>query len=383
MELFKTLKPARIIAGIGLQRISNGGETIRAISLIPAITGNIGISGGGWNYANLQSSFDLNLLLPDPPKRIRKPIPIGLLVSELTEVKDPALQMAWINPLTFNPNVNKLKVAMAKLDFIVVVDQFITDTAKYADLVLPTKTMFEQTDVVLSYWHSYIQIRDKVIESYEDTRPETWIYRKLIERMGYDTSWIPEDTEKLLDKHLNKYGLSLDQLREKPILARWVSFIAFEDYKFPTISGKIELTSIEAEERWGLTSVPHYNPPKGVKTNLRYPLHLITIHPKERIHSQFRYNQRLNTVNQGPTLRMNLDDAEIRGLKDEDRVVIFNAHGEVRAKLKISEKVRPGVVIMEEGWWENEGGSPDLLIKDRLTDLGYGTAFNDCFVEVK
>lgn len=386
-QLFATIKPARIIPGYGLQRYTNGGETIRAMALIPAVTGNIGIPGGGWNYANLQSDFDINLPLPPRPEKIRRIIPVAQLASGLHEVANPALHMAWIeraNPLASNPNVNKLKAGLDKLNFIVVHDLFMTDTAQYADIVLPAKSLFEETDVVNSYWHSYILIREKVIEPYAGIRPETWVYRELTRRMGYDASWIPEDTEALLDRCLAAQGIRLDDLRERPLYAPWAHPVAFCDYHFPTPSGKIELASTEAETRWGLTRVPHYRPPVESRGNAaQYPLHLVTIHPKGRIHNQFRNNRWLSELNHGPTLKMNIDDAIARDLHNGDSIRIFNDRGEVKARVEISWGVQSGVVIIEEGWWQEEGGSIDLLSADRNTDIGFGAAFHDCLVEVR
>lgn len=386
VELLKTIKPAKIISGYGLQRYTNGGETIRAIALIPAITGNIGIEGSGWNYANLQSKFDLHLPLPPRPKNVRLAIPMGRLASALHEITDPKLRMGWIeygNPLVSNPNVNKLRAGLDKLEFLVVVDQFITDTAQMADLVLPAKSMFEQTDIVTSYWHNYIQIREKIIEPYAGIKPETWIYRQLLAKMGYDQSWIPEDTEGLLDRQLKNFGFGLQELRERPIYASWAKPIAFSDYNFPTPSGKIELASELAEERWGLAKVPRYRPPVETKgTDDRFPLQLVTIHSKTRIHSQFRDNIWLKEVSQGPVLKMNFDDAILRGLKNGDKIMVFNERGNVRAQVEICWGTKPGVVLMEEGWWNQEGGSVDNLSLDRLTDIGYGTAYHDCLVEV-
>ncbi len=387
VDLFREIKPARIISGYGLQRYTNGGETVRAMALIPALTGNIGIPGGGWNYANLQSSFDLEIPLPPEPERIRLSIPVARMASGLHETTDPALRMAWIeygNPLVSNPNVNKLKAGFGKLEFIVVVDQFITDTAAQADLILPAKSMFEQTDVVTSYWHSYIQIRDKLIEPYAGIKTEPWIYRQLALRMGYDGRWIPEDTEELLDKQLRTKGLSLEMLRQGPVYAPWANPVVYCDYQFETPSGKIQLVSSEAEAIWGLTRVPHYRPPvESNGSDERYPLHLVTIHPRGRIHSQFRSNRWLNEISQGPRLKMNIDDAILRSLKNGDPIIIYNDRGKINASVEISWGLNSGVVVIEEGWWLREGGSVDVLSEDRITDLGYGTAFHDCLVEVR
>ena len=386
-QLFANVKPARLIPGYGLQRYTNGGETIRAMGLIPAITGNMGIPGGGWNYANVQGDIDLEIPLPQKPDRIRASIPVARLASGLHEATDPPIKMAWIeyaNPLVSNPNVNKLKAGFDQLDFVVVSDLFLTDTAQYADIVLPAKSPFEETDIITSYWHSYILIRDKVIEPYAGIRPETWVYRQLCERMGYDTHWIPENTEDLLDTLLQRKGLSLAMLREKPVYAPWAKRIAFSDFHFATPSGKIELASDSATDLWGVSAVPQYRPPlERSGSQGPYPLHLVTIHAKGRIHNQFRHNLWLKELEDGPLLKMNIDDAIARDLRNGESIIIFNERGKMRAKVEVNFCLQPGVVIIEEGWWQDEGGSVDLLSLDRVTDLGHGTAFHDCLVEVK
>ncbi len=155
---------------------------MRAMIALLAITGNIGFSGAGWVYANLQSHLFDNVKDPvasfppdTPDKNIRVSISTAKLGSEILNTADPPIKMIWVergNPVTQNPDTNIVLKAIRSLDYRVVVDQFLTDTAREADIVLPAKTMFEQADVINAYWHSYIQYKAKIIDPPEEVKPQ-------------------------------------------------------------------------------------------------------------------------------------------------------------------------------------------------------------------
>lgn len=384
-------KPANIIFGYGPQRFSNGGQTVRAASLLPALTGNVGKRGGGWTYANLQGFLPHTLPLPPVPEQVRVSIPIGKLATGLAETDNPPLKFGWVqcgNPATCNPNAGKVIEGLKKLDFLVVVEQFMTDTAELADIILPAKTLFEETDVVSGYWHSYIQIRDKAIESPGEVKPETQIFRELAARMGFSSEYFPVDTEAALDKVLTQChpDLSLARLREGPIIAPWAQEIAWSDYRFATPSGKIEFYAAEAKEKWGVNPLPDFTEPvEGPATPERqkkFPLQLMTAHPRQRIHSQFNNLAWMAEINPEPEIMLHPKDAAARQIGDGDRVRVYNDRGELRLKAVLDWGVRPGLVNIYEGWWLKQGGSVNLLSQDRMADMGNGTAFHDCLVEV-
>ncbi len=173
-EAIGTVRPVTINAGFGMQRYTNAGQTMRAIIALLAVTGNIGRPGAGWVYANLQSQiFDsvrdpLAFYPPQTPDGIaRVSISTARLGPDMLAQKDPPLRMMWIergNPVTQNPETNTVLRAIRGLEFRVVVDEFLTDTAREADIVLPAKAIFEQSDVIGAYWHSYIQLKQKIVE---------------------------------------------------------------------------------------------------------------------------------------------------------------------------------------------------------------------------
>ena len=159
--------PATICAGFGMQRFTNSGQAMRAMIALLALTGNIGTPGAGWVFANLTTQVfgahkdPLDFYPPAVPDGIvRVSISTAMLGPQMLETRDPPLAMAWVergNPIPQNPETGTVLRAFRALEFRVVVDEFLTDTAREADIVLPAKTLFEQTDVIGAYWHDYLQ----------------------------------------------------------------------------------------------------------------------------------------------------------------------------------------------------------------------------------
>jgi len=165
--------PALLIAGFGLQRHHRAGQTMRAVALLPALTGNVGVAGGGWQYANLASHCLRKLPLPPEPPAMRT-IPVSQVAKHLETLDAPPIRAAWIergNPAAQNPAAHRVRQALSRLDFIVVVDQFMTPTAELANIVLPAKTLFEEEDLVTAYWHPYLQWRAKALDPPGGVKP--------------------------------------------------------------------------------------------------------------------------------------------------------------------------------------------------------------------
>jgi anaerobic selenocysteine-containing dehydrogenase len=285
--------------------------------------------------------------------------------------------------------------AFRALEFRVVVDQFLTDTAREADLVLPAKTMFEQTDVIGAYWHPYIQIKDKLIDPPGEVRPETEIYWDLAQCLGYSKNdienVIPEPSDQAIETWLERRlepfpELSLERLRRGPVLAPGTQEIAWADRVFPTPSGKIELLSAEAGERWGADQLPTYlpnaeQPSTGRKNS--FPLQLLTPNTKNRIHSQFGNLPTIRGLDPDTVAEISPVDAADRGISDGDRIRIFNDRGTVEIMVRLDNSLRPGCIVVHNGWWLAEGGGINQLSAARETDMGHGAAFHDNAVEVE
>ncbi|MCL7959696.1 MAG: molybdopterin-dependent oxidoreductase, partial [marine benthic group bacterium] len=365
--------PMTITAGYGMQRYTNAGQTVRAILALLAITGNVGRPGAGWVYANLQSHiFDdvrdpLACYPPDRPDGVvRVSVSTARLGRDMLDQMDPPLRMVWVergNPITQNPDTNVVLEAFRSLDFRVVVDQFLTDTAREADLVLPAKTMFEQTDVIGAYWHPYVQLRQKLIEPPGQVKPETEVYRLLAPRLGIDPIELegripgPSDAEveSFLETRLAPFeGLSIERLKEGPAYPPGHEEIAFADGRFPTPSGRIELVSDEAAERWHVDRVPRYREPEESVRNgepREFPLYLMTPNTKNRIHSQFGNLRMIRRIDPGPAVHVHPADAADRGIGDGALVRVFNRRGEFRLPASLDSSLKQGCVSVTNGWW--------------------------------
>jgi anaerobic selenocysteine-containing dehydrogenase len=401
-RLFGTVHPATIVPGFGMQRFTNSGQTMRSMIALLALTGQFGKPGAGWMYANLQTAIfhpvkdPLDFYPPEIPDGVvRVGISTARLGRDMLALSDPPLAAAWVergNPIPQNPETNLVLKAFRRLEFRVVVDEFLTDTAREADVVLPAKNLFEQTDVIGAYWHPYIQIRQKVTDPPPEVKPETEIYRALGRRLGISEAALsaalpgPSDAEveTWLEHKLAHHGIWLAQLRQGPVLAPGAREVVFTDGRFPTPSGKIELLSTEARTRWGLDELPRYTEPlESPKRGGKYPLHFLTPNTKNRIHSQFGNLETIRRMAPSPNLAMHPEDAAQRGLSEGDQARVFNDRGSLLLPVVFDWGLRPTCVAVPNGWWITDGGAVNFLSKGRETDMGYGAAFHDNLVEVE
>jgi len=393
-----TIKSMTLIPGYGMQRYENGGQTIRCLLALSVITGNIGKQGGCWHYANLQSYVFDDLKEPESyfpgceHPCFRRKISVAKLGEDLLNIKDPEIKMIWVergNPLSQNPDTNSIRKAFRKADFRVVVEQFMTDTAYEADLILPAKNMFEQSDVIGSYWNPYVQLKQKVVEPAGEVKPETEIYYLLAKRLGMDeeeiSKYIPEPTDEAIEEHLNGFlekfpELSLEALKKGPQLANSFEEIPFSDLQFPTPSGKIELYSEQARDFWGIDALPDYVP---LPTQHEFPLQLISPNSKNRIHSQFGNLEVIKQFEPEACLFMHPMDAEAKGIANEERVELYNHQGKSEVRVQFDLGLRQGNVVLTNGHWAINGAAPNLFTTGKETDIGHGTAFHNTWVDFK
>jgi len=392
-----TIKPMTLIPGYGMQRYTNGGQTTRCLMALSILTGNIGKTGACWHYADLQGDIfsevkePENYYPPDKPDGIfRRKIATARLGEDMFRMNNPQLKMGWVergNPVSQNPDSNIVKEAFRQLEYKVVVEQFMTDTATEADIVLPAKTMFEQSDIISSYWNPYVQMRQKVIEPMGEVKPETEVYYLLAQKMGFSDEEIEknipfpsdESIEKWLTKQLEPFPeLTLEKLKQEPVLAPGLQEIAFYDFRFKTPSGKIELYSETAHKKWGVSPLPTYErTAEGHHHQGHYPFNLMSPNTKNRIHSQFGNLKSIKTIDPEPYATINLGDAQSKGIQENDRIRVYNDRGELTIKVKTDASLRPGNIVIVNGYWHQEGACPNMLSKGRETDMGHGTAFHD------
>lgn len=399
-EQIASSKALTIIPGFGMQRYTNGGQSVRAILSLIVLTGNLGKTGCGFNYANLQGYIYDSLKEPlsyyphlNTNPKFRRSVSMALLANSLNTISDPEIEFAWIergNPLTQAPDTSLLLKAFRRIKFKVVVDQFITDTAKEADLILPAKNMFEQQDIISSYWSPYIHYRPAILKAPGEIRTEANIFYDLACMLGLDidNDKIPEPGIELLDKWLEKRieGLStltLDDLKHNKQLPPGFQEIAYNDYVFETESSKIELSSNELSRLWKGSPVPVYNPAFSKEDKKSYPYIFLSPNTKNRIHSQFGNLDILKHIDPEPLLEINTLDAIGLGLSDGEYARVYNNRGEIKIKIKSNSGILRGVVSMPNGWWLQEKGGGNMLSIGRETDMGYGTAFHDNRVAIE
>ena len=393
------IRPMTLCAGFGMQRYSNSGQTMRAMLALTAITGNLGKPGAGWVYANLQSAIfspvkdPLDFYPPETPDPLlRVSLSTARLGQDMLAQSDPPLKAAWVergNPLSQNPDTAKVREAFRALDFRVVVDERLTDTAREADLVLPSKSLFEQTDVIGAYWHPYLQIRQKLLEPPGQVKPETEIYWHLAKALGLAVDGLPEPGDAAVEAYLEARlapfpGLTLAALKEGPQLPPGHQEVAFADGIYPTPSGRIELHSEEAARRWRVAVLPTFSEPlESASGSGRLPLQLLTPNQKNSIHSQFLNLKCISGLDAGPGLWLAAEDASARGITQGDRVRVFNGRGELILPARIDLGLRRGCVVAFNGYGLEHGGSVNLLSLGRETDMGHGAAFHDNRVDVE
>lgn len=394
-EMAGSVKPMTLIAGYGMQRYSNGGQSVRCLLTLPVITGNIGVSGGGWQYANLQSYIFDHVKEPqtyypsaDMDSPFRRTIPTARLGELMLYADKPELKMAWVergNPLAQNPDSPLLRKAFEKLKFTVVVDQFYTDTAMEADIILPAKSMFEQSDIIGSYWHPYVLLKQKVVDPPGEVKPETEIYRLLAGKLNFGKDEIentfPANSDRAIEAWLEKKlesfpDLSLEKLKKEPRLAPGYQEIAFSDLKFPTESGKIELYSVSVQKLWGGNPLPNYKA-LSRKDSFQHPYHLMSPNTKNRIHSQFGNLKLIKAVDSPPHVTISDSDARDKKLKNGDCVRIYNETQELIMPVKIDGSLRPGCIVLYNGYWNYNEGGPNTFSRGKETDMGHGAAFHD------
>jgi anaerobic selenocysteine-containing dehydrogenase len=392
-------RPLTIIPGYGVQRYTNGGQTIRAILAINIITGNLGKPGSSFNYANLQGYVFDRYKEPlsyypeiDASPLFRRSVSIARLGEEMIAQANPTLKMAFIergNPLTQACDTNLVETAFRNLEFIVAVDQFMNDTTSIADLILPAKNMFEQQDIISSYWSPYIFYRPAILNPPEGVMPETEIFYHLAKRLKLDfkSTDIPEpgteNTDRWLEERIRGYSeITVQMLKEGPVIAPGLQEIAFSDHEFSTPGGKINLRSDELSERWGVDPLPSYSDPFSKITGSGDYIFL-TPNNRNRIHSQFGNLEIIKENDHEPLIEISASDAAKMEISDGDMIRIFNEKGEVSAKANVNFRIIEGCLSLPNGWWRMEGGGGNQLTQGSETDMGYGTAFLNCRVNME
>lgn len=382
IEMYATSSPALIRCGWGLERNRNGGNAALAVLALPAVAGKFGVRGGGYSMSN-SASWGITrpwINAPEPDTRI---INMNQLGRVLTEPQDPPVKVLFVyncNPAATVPDQHRVLRGLQRDDlFTVVFEQVMTDTAVYADVVLPATTFLEGYDFAKAYGPLNMELGRPVIDAVGESRPNADVFGELCRRMGVLESGDPSDELELLVTVLDALpGTMGDDLRENrsPAPPFGTAPIQFVDVFPNTPDHKVDLfpDALEASAPAGLY---RFQPDPATA---RYPLALISPASERTISSTLGELPRTDVK-----LMMHPDDATARGLSDDDMVRLFNELGEVHCQVSVVATIRPGTVSLPKGLWRRStknGVTGTALVPDSLTDLGGGACFNDARVEV-
>ncbi|MBT2638713.1 MULTISPECIES: molybdopterin-dependent oxidoreductase [unclassified Bacillus (in: firmicutes)] len=381
-------KPVSTIMGLGMQRYENGGNTIRLLDALVAVSGNIGIPGGGANYANKQvgQSFDYqNMTMPERKKSSRT-FTMMRQAEEILSTVDPVIKMGIVtcgNPLTQVPDTNRVREAFESLETLVVIDHFMTDTAELADYVLPAATAFEVEDVYYSsMYHHYVNHGPKLVEPPGEAKPDAWIWAELAARLGFgdEFDFTREEFIEMGLASLTAKGISLDKIRVDKFAELPVDKIPWADRKFKTPSGMYEFTSSAAADGRIKLSLPTETKWTNPELAEKYPYTLLTIHPLRSNHSQH-----FHLFQPEPYVKVEIAGsvAAEKDLKDQDYVRVWNDRGELKGTVSILKMAHPGTVNIDEGLSARFGGSVNQLTSSRESDNGLGSTLYDCLVNIE
>lgn len=385
-------RPTMTYLGLGMQRYANGGNTIRLIDALVAMSGNVGISGGGANFGNLQvgQSFSIDILTLPERKTASRTFTMMKQAEGILQATDPEIKMIIVtcgNPLTQVPNTNVVKKAFQSVETVVVFEQFMTDTAEAADYVLPTTTVFEEEDIYYSsMYHAYVNYGPALVTPPGEARQELWIWTQLAERLGFgkDFAFSREEFLAMGLRGLEKYGITLGALRQEKRMLLPVKAVPWSDYRFQTPSGKYEFTSQLASQK-GMDgklrlAYPAESELTDHKLAEKYPYRLLTIHPLRSNHSQhYHLIESLQSIK----IEISKDIADEKGLIDGDRAKVFNDRGELSGIVKILPNAHAKTMNIDEGQWGKFGGSVNILTSNRESDNGQGSTLYDCLVNIE
>lgn len=403
---YATVRPAAIRLNYGLQRCENGGMAVRAITMLPCITGSWKEVGGGLQLSTSGAfplagdALERTDLMHTSLGRPARLVNMSQLAMALATTNDPPIKALFVygsNPAAVAPNHNGVVKQLRRDDlFIVVHEQFLTDTTDYADIVLPATTFFEHKDLQKAYGHYYLQISHKAIEPLGEAVSNVELFRRLAERVGFTEACFRETEEQMMDqalasKHPWLEGLTRSRLEAvghiRLNFGTEDEFLPFANGGFATASGKAELYS-EEMARKGLDPVACFVPPQESRhTNSgdrRYPFELLGRKSDNFLNSTFANLGGTRAMENPSLLEIHPSDAASKGIRNGQAVRVFNDRGEIRLTAKVTEAVQPRVLGARLDWAKISSGGVNInaLTSERLTDMGGGATFYSVLVDV-
>jgi len=405
---YATERPAAIRVNYGVQRAQNGGMAVRAIAMLPFITGSWQEAGGGLQlstsgsfYFDDQANERPDLMFNSPLRRAARVVNMSELGKALNHLTDPPVKAVFVynsNPVAVAPNHNVVVRGFLRPDlFTVVHEQFFTDTTRYADLLLPATTFLEHKDLQKSYGHYYVQISQPAVAPLGECKSNTDLFRELANRMGFPEPCFQETVDQMIDLALAKphprgwlEGITRERLEKEGHVRLNLGdgpFLPFAHGRFFTTSGKAELYSGTLAAA-AMDPVASFVPPqesRHAEKAARFPLELLSRKADNYLNSTFCNSAAMQKLEHPDLLEMSAADAEPRGIREGDWVRVFNDRGEVRLRAKVNGEVQPGVVAARLNWaaLSPDGKSINALTSEILTDIGGGATFYSCLVQVE
>jgi len=401
---YATVRPPAIRVNYGLQRTHGGANAVRAIASLPALVGawrdpagGVLLTASGMVPATpaRQTRPDL---LPGWPDRLPRTINMVQIGDALLEA-DPPIEAVVVynsNPVAVAPESGKVIAGFAREDlFTVVLEHFRTDTADYADWLLPATTQLEHFDVHKTYGHWYVLANNQAIAPLGQARSNSDVFRDLAARMGFDEPALRATDEQIaldsMDWNSPQVGgVTLEALKRDGWTRMRHAAAPYADGGFPTPSGRCEFFSQRLADQ-GFDPVPDWVPPyESLASNpalaARYPLAMISPPARAFLNSTFVNVPSLQASEREPAVEIHPADAAARGIASGQMVEVFNDRGHFLARANVDDRARPGVVVAWGIWWHKltQGGrNVNAVTSQALTDLGRGPTFYDCLVEVR
>jgi anaerobic selenocysteine-containing dehydrogenase len=394
---YATIRPAAIRLNYGVQRSERGAMSVRLIGLLPALVGAWRYPGGGVQLST-SYAFHINRAAVEMPElqwqsplgREARLVNMSQFGQALTELSDPPVKAVVVynsNPAAIAPDQNTVRRGLRREDlFTVVLEQIQTDTADFADIVLPVTTFLEHTDLYTSYGHYYLQLARPALPAPGEARSNQEIFRELAARMGLDHSYFSQTDDDMIRAalsigHPHLAGITLESLEQHHFIRLNIPspFLPFSKGGFGTPSGKCEF---HAETLGYTPPVESRHGDQALKS--RFPLELISPKGDDNMNSTMATRPENNTRN--GTLTLHPADAAIRGIGPNDTVRVFNDRGGCRLQAAIGTTVAEGVVCVRSTRWPKlaaDGNNVNMLTSQRLTDKGGGPAFYSCLVQVE
>src|SRR5579871_2386077 len=410
---YATTHPAAIRLNYGVQRSERGGMSVRTICMLPCLTGSWKEVGGGLQLST-SGAYQLNrealqradLMRKSPLGRTARTVNMVELGKALTELNNPPVKALFVynsNPAAVAPNHNQVVRGLLRPDlFTVVHEQFMTDTTDYADIVLPATTFFEHKDFQGAYGHYFLQVSQPAIDPPGECRSNVETFRALAARMGFVEECFRESVDEMIDSALQSSnpwlrGINRQRLeREGHIRLSFDGeqaatepkpFLPFAEGNFGTASGKAEFYNQQLAQQ-GLDPVAAFVPPMESRHSeraQRFPLELLARKSDNFLNSSFANLPPLQKMELREVLELSAQDAQARGIRDGDRVRVFNDRGEVYLRARVDGAVQAGTVAARLNWAKLSAGGESInaLTSERLTDMGASATFYSALVEVE